>query len=400
MHTVEQAWQLLEPWLRVLPSENVARQEALGRVLATSPRATVDVPPSDVSAMDGYALAGELPLEREHLVRSTIAAGDAPGAALAPGEVVRIMTGAPVPDGADRVVPVEHTTGGAERVTFMSLLPAGAHIRRRGEIQAAGDALLAPGARLGASSLALLAAQGCARVAVCGAPRVATLSTGNELVAPDAVPEAGQIRDSHTDFLLAAGRELGLRFTALGIVRDEAAALRAAIQRGMAFDVLLVSGGVSMGAFDLVEGALAELGAQVVFDGVAMQPGKPLVVARHAGGLIFGLPGNPASAMVAFALFVRPALRRMMGFGAARIAHVLSVELVAPLPAGPADRDRFVPAELWAKEGRLFARPFPPRGSHDVATFARGNALLRVRPGAPARSAGSECEALPLLSEL
>ena len=400
MHTPEEAWALLAPHLAALPAENVARADALGRVVVTSPRATADVPPSDVSAMDGYALAGDLPLGTELIVSATIAAGDAPGSRLAPGAIARIMTGAPLPEGADRVLPVERTSGGAERVTLAHAAAAGDHIRRRGEIQRAGDALLAPGRTLTPAGLALLAGQGIARIAVHREPRVAVLVTGDELVPPDALPGPGQIRDSHGDFLLAAGRGLGLRFAALGIAPDDPATLTAAIQRGLAFDVLLISGGVSMGAFDFVEGALASLGVEPLFDSVAMQPGKPLVAARHGGGLVFGLPGNPASAMVCFWLFVRPALRRLLGFADGTWQGAVDAVLAGALPASPAGRDRFVPAALWSEGGRLLARPFAPRGSHDVATFAEGNALLRLRPGRPARAAGETCEALLLGADL
>jgi molybdopterin molybdotransferase len=400
MHTAEEAWALLAPHLAPLPGENVARADALGRVLLSSPRATTDVPPTDIAAMDGYALAGELPLAVPLRVETTVAAGHAPGASLSPGTIARIMTGAPVPAGADRVLPVEQTSGGDASVTLRHAAKPGDHIRRQGEIQRAGDALLAPGRALTPAGLALLATQGVGRVAVHREPRVAVLVTGDELVAPDALPGPGQIRDSHSDFLLAAGRGLGLRFAALGIAPDDPASLTAAIQRGLAFDVLLISGGVSMGAFDFVEGALAELGVEALFDGVAIQPGKPLVAARHSGGLVFGLPGNPASAMVCFWLFVRPALRRLLGFADGTWQGAVAATLAGPLPASPAARDRFLPAALWSEGGRLFARPFAPRGSHDVATFAEGNALLRLRPGSPACAAGEPCEALLLGAEL
>jgi molybdopterin molybdotransferase len=151
-----------------------------------------------------------------------------------------------------------------------------------------------------------------------------------------------------------------------------------------------------MGAFDYVEGVLADLGVETLFDSVAIQPGKPLVAARHAGGLVFGLPGNPASAMVCFWLLVRPALRRLLGLADGFWASAIAVELTEPAPAAPAARDRFLPAAVWSAGGRLLARPFSPRGSHDVATFARGNTLLRLRPGSPRRVAGETCEALPL----
>ncbi|MEO8503878.1 MAG: gephyrin-like molybdotransferase Glp [Acidobacteriota bacterium] len=395
-HSPEDAWALLEPWLDALPPEAMARQAALDRVLAVSPRARVDVPPCDVSAMDGYALTGDLPRNTPLPVVATLAAGEAPGLTLGPGQVARIMTGAAIPHGADRVVPVELTDAGVESVTLLHPVELGAHIRRQGEIQRTGENLLPVGATLSPGALALLATHGYARVEVRREPRVAVLATGDEVVPPESTPRPGQVRNSHGDFLLAAGRGLGLRFADLGIARDDRLSLRAEIQRGLGSEVLLISGGVSMGAYDLVEGVLAELGAKVVFDGVAMQPGKPIVVFRHAGGLVFGLPGNPASAMVAYWLFVRPALRRLMGHRDRLWSGALRGRLVEDLQAAPERRDRFLPAAAWAVDGEIRIRPFPPRGSHDVATFARGNALLRLRAGAPALAAGEPAEILPL----
>ena len=334
-------------------------------------------------------------------VAGTVAAGDAPGAALAPGTALRIMTGAPFPAGADRVVPVELTDGGAERVTFARGVDAGANVRRRGEIARRGAPLMGAGEPLTPGALALLATHGHATVAVHRAPRVAVLTTGDEVVAPETEPGPGQLRDSHTDFLVAAGASLGLRFTSLGIARDEEGALRDAVERGLESDLLLVCGGVSRGEYDLVGSTLAGLGCTELFHRVAVQPGQPLLAARHARqpaagpGLVLGLPGNPASVMVGFWLFARPVLRRLLGFDDGFWRGSLRGELAAPLP-GAAARDRFLPAEARFVEGRARVTPLAPRGSHDLVTFARGNALVRVRAGSPARAAGDECEILPL----
>jgi molybdopterin molybdotransferase len=303
------------------------------------------------------------------------------------------MTGAPVPRGADRVIPIERTDGGRERVTFLEETPPGEHVRRRGEILRAGDPLLAAGARLTPGALALLATHGHAEVPVHRAPAVAVLATGDEVVPPEATPAPGQLRDSHTDFLLAAGETLGLDFTPLGIAPDRVEALRELVRQGLRSDVLLLCGGVSMGEFDLVEGVLAGLGCETVFDGVAVQPGKPLVFAVHPGGIVFGLPGNPASVMVSFWLFVRPALRRLMGRDDSWWGSAVPGTLTAPLPPGP-PRDRFLPAAAEARDGELRVTPFPPKGSHDLASFGRGNALVRLRAGAAPARAGERCEVL------
>ncbi|HYO14273.1 MAG TPA: molybdopterin molybdotransferase MoeA [Thermoanaerobaculia bacterium] len=391
----DQAWQAIAAHLSPLPEESVARRAAAGRVLARPLTAMVDVPAADVSAMDGYALPGPVPPGERRTVAGTIAAGDRPGFSLSPPAVARIMTGAPVPLGADRVVPVEASDGGREAVVFTGEVEPGAHIRRQGEVLRQGDPLLPAGSLLTPGALALLATHGYTELPVHRAPTVSVLATGDEVVPPEATPAPGQLRDSHTDFLLAAGASLGLRFEPLGIAPDRVDVLAARVERGLRSDVLLLCGGVSMGEFDLAEGVLASLGCRAVFDAVAIQPGKPLVFAVHDRGLVFGLPGNPASVMVAFWLFVRPALRRLLGIEDSWWGGALAGILDAPLPgAGP--RDRFLAAEAAIRDGALRVTPFPPKGSHDSAAYARGTALMRVRPGAAPAPAGAACEVLLL----
>lgn len=389
----DEAWQAIAAHLAPTPEESVPRRAAAGRVLARSLTATVDVPATDVSAMDGYALAGSVPPGEQRAVAGTIAAGDRPGFALSPPAVARIMTGAPVPAAADRVVPVEASDGGREEVVFTGEVEPGAHIRRQGEVLRRGAPLLPAGSLLTPGALALLATHGYADLPVHRAPTVSVLATGDEVVPPEATPAPGQLRDSHTDFLLAAGASLGLRFEPLGIAPDRVDALTDRVEHGLRSDVLLLCGGVSMGEFDLAEGVLASLGCRAVFDAVAIQPGKPLVFAVHDRGLVFGLPGNPASVIVAFWLFVRPTLRRLLGIEDSWWGGALAGILDAPLPgAGP--RDRFLAAEVAVREGTLRVTPFPPKGSHDSAAYARGTALVRVRPGAAPAPAGAACEVL------
>ena len=432
MISPDEAWQCIAAHAAPLPAEVVARREARGRVLAAALPARVDVPAADVSAMDGFAVAGEVVPGEWRQVAATVAAGAAPGAVLPSGQAIRIMTGAPLPAGADRVVPVEATAGAGaaddaarrdgaadgagpregvadgaaavrdagERVQLLAAAEPGEHVRRRGEVQRTGDELLPAGSRVTPGALALLATHGYAEVPVHRAPSVAVLATGDEVVPPDQEPGPGRLRDSHSDFLLAAGAALGLRFTSLGISPDDTAELTARIGAGLAgHDVLVICGGVSMGEFDLVEGVLAGLGCRRRFDAVAVQPGKPMVFATHPGGLVFGLPGNPASVMVDFWLFVRPALARLAGHPAGWWQPALQATLAAPLAAGTPGRDRFLAAEIaWgaAAGGGPLAHPLAPKGSHDLAAYARGNALLRVRSGAPAAAAGAPCEVLLL----
>ncbi len=399
-----EAWSRLEPYLAPLPPERLERRAARGRVLAAPLDATVDVPPADVSAMDGYAVAGPLAAGDRRPVAGVIAAGDAPGRELPPGAALRIMTGAPLPAGADRVVPFELCEPADGEVRFATVPAAGAHVRRRGEVSRRGAAVLAAGTPVGPEALAVAATHGHGELTVHAAPRVAVLTTGDEVVPPEADPGPGQLRDSHTDFLLAAGAGLGLAFTALGIAPDDPEELAARVARGLATaDVLLVCGGVSAGEFDFVETVLAGLGCRLLFDAVAIQPGKPLVAAVRPAGdgadraaLVFGLPGNPASVMVAYRLFVRPALARLLGRPAGYLDDMLDGVLAAPAPPAR-DRDRFLPARLERGPDGWMVTPEAPRGSHDLAAQARGPALLHLPARTPAAAAGAACRVLPPL---
>jgi molybdopterin molybdotransferase len=250
------------------------------------------------------------------------------------------------------------------------------------------------------AALALLASQGIATVEIHRPPRLALLLTGNEIVPPEATPAPGQLRDSHSDFLLAELARLGLAVRSLGIARDEPELLAERVREGVAnADVLLCCGGVSMGEADFLAPVLAASGFETIFHGVAIQPGKPLLVARRdADGeprLIFGLPGNPASVMVAWWLFVQPALRRLMGEEAGFWDSARRGTLAVPLAAGKR-RDRFVPARWRRESGRPLLTPISPKGSHDLLAFGQATALLRIRAGAPAAEAGAACDWLPL----
>ena len=244
--------------------------------------------------------------------------------------------------------------------------------------------------------LGLLATHGVADVAVVGTPKVAILTTGDEVIPPDRTPGPGQLRDSHTDFLTAAVRTLGLEATSLGIAPDEPEALRALIEKGLDFDLLLLGGGVSMGVFDYVEDVLNALGSEILFDAVSVQPGKPLVGAKVGKTLILGLPGNPASVMACFWLFARPALRCMLGHTDSFWHGALTATLTARLPAAKA-RDRFLPASVAFRRGQLLVHPLRPKGSHDLAAFGRGTVLLRIPAHSDAKEAGDTCEVLPLV---
>ncbi|MEZ5332285.1 MAG: molybdopterin molybdotransferase MoeA [Thermoanaerobaculia bacterium] len=393
----EAAWNALESDLAPLPGTRLARRELLGRVLLEPLHATIDVPPLDVSAMDGYAIAGTAEAGSAFPVVGTVAAGDPPGVRLASGQACRIMTGAPLPSGADRVVPVEQTDDGDESVRCSAAVPPGANIRRGGEVARRGDLLLPAGTPLTPAGLAALATHGHDSATVHRPPRVAILTTGNEVVPPDREPGPGRLRDSHTDFLLAGLATCRLEGESLGIAPDDPETLRRAASAGLERDVLLLCGGVSKGRFDHVAGLLDGLGCTPLFHGVAIQPGKPLLAARHDGGWLFGLPGNPNSVMACFWLFVRPLLRRLEGHEDGYWQGALTGRLAEAAP-GAKGRDRFLPARHRIEEGELVVAPLAARGSHDLHAFATATALLRIPAGSPPAAAGAACSVLPLPS--
>lgn len=395
MLTPEGAWSAIESQLEPLPIELASRLRAAGRTLASSLTATVDMPQADVSAMDGYVCRGEVAAGETLPVVATAAAGAPLDIKLQPGTAAKIMTGAVVPRGGDRVIPVELTDAGDEAVVFHRAPEPGAHIRRQGEVVNEGRELMPAGSLLTPGAISLLASHGFDEVWVHSVPTVAVMTTGDEVVPPETEPAPGQLRDSNTSFLLSAGRVSGLEFRSLGIASDRIDSLRRRIAEGLESDVLLLCGGVSMGEFDLVENVLAELGCTQLFDRVAIQPGKPVVAARHAGGWVFGLPGNPASVMVTYWLFVKPLLDRLQGLPGGFWHGALRARLAESLP-GSKGRDRFLPAAVEFVDGEIQATPFPPEGSHDVVSYGRGTALVRIRPNTRPAKAGEPCEVLPL----
>ncbi len=374
-----------------LPPIEVPLLEALGCVLAGSVVASAPLPRFDNSAMDGYAVLAADVAAADALspvflpVVGDVFAGPAVPVHLAPGTAMRIMTGAMVPEGCDAVVPVEDTDGGLARVEIRASAPVGRHVRLAGEDVATGDTVLRPGTRLNPRQLALLAAVGRARVSVHPRPRVVVMSTGAEIVEPGLPLLPGQIYDSNAVGLVAAAGELGARAERVGIVDDDPRAVRAAIedQVGRA-DVIITSGGVSMGAADIVKAVLGELG-DVVFRNVDVQPGGP----QGLGALgdervpVFCLPGNPVSALISFELFVRPALRAMMGEQRLHRRRVPARVLRGwNSPPGRRQYARVLVMRESAVSASAttpyVAEPATGQGSHLAAQLAHANALAEV----------------------
>lgn len=405
--TVREASAEILSGARPLPPVRVALRDALGLVLASDVTAPVALPPWDNASMDGYAvraadIAGattETPVVLE--VLETVAAGGRASRAVGPGEAIRIMTGAPVPDGTDTVVRVEDTDAGTERVAVRSERDARRNVRPRGEDLAAGAVAVAAGTRIGAAQLGVLASVGAAHVDVHRRPRVAILSTGDELV--DVGEFAGvvagrRIVASNSYTLWALVRESGGEPLDLGIAKDDPVVIGARLEEGaMAADVVVTSGGVSVGAFDFTRDVVASLGADLRLWRVRMRPGAPIGFGTLGGIQWLGLPGNPVSAMVTFELFARPLLRRLSGEPypfrlpvPVRLAE--TVTLAAPLThflravVSRADRDGEPPT----------AHLTGAQGSGLLTSMARANALVIVPDSRPRVEAGELLFALML----
>ena len=334
---------------------------------------------------------GASALERPGIV----AAGNPPPAPLNPGEAVRIMTGAPLPAGAEAVVPVEQAQRQGGRVVFSAAPAAGAHLRRRGDSIAAGASLLTPGLPLTPGRIALAALAGADPIAVYRKPRIGIAVTGNELVAPSEIPGPGQIRDSNGPMLVALSRSRRLDPKLLPRVSDDSAGLARLFEEaaGSELDVLLTSGGVSAGDFDLLPAEASRQGFAMLFHSVAVRPGKPIAFGRRESLLWFGLPGNPVSAAVCFHVFVRHALDRLEGTarpGPERVTALLTHE------ARQGARESFRDAILSADKGSNRVELLATAGSHDLAAHGRANALARIPAGDGRISAGAEVECILL----
>lgn len=377
------------------PQEMVELSEACGRVLAEQVAADRDYPPFDRSTRDGFAIrAADAPGPATTLeIAGEIKAGDAFPGTIAPGQCAQIMTGAAVPPGADAVVMIEHTRPSKSQVVIERRAEPGQNIVPRGSEAKAGQALLTPGTRIGYAELALAAQVGQCRLAVFRRPRVAVLSTGDEVVGANEPPGPFQVRNSNGVSLATLAALAGAEPVQLGNAPDRHEELRARIERGLAADILVLSGGVSMGKYDLVEVVLRELGAEFFFAGVAIRPGRPAVFGACRGKFVFGLPGNPVSTIVTFELFVLPAVDMLSG-AAPRPLPLFRARLAAPVRQAAA-LTHFLPARVEWAAGEAVVRELPWQGSGDIVALAQANGFLVVPEAKLEWAAGEWADVLP-----
>jgi molybdopterin molybdotransferase len=397
MISIEEALRLVLTNLPPLRTEAVSVRQAVGRVIAEAVKADGDVPPFRRSAVDGFALraadVAETPVRLRVVGESR--AGSSYAHAVEPGTAVAIMTGAPVPEGADAVQLVELTDRpGPDEVVVRQGVKSGSHIAPAGSEARRGETVLEPGRVIGPAEAAVLATFGRSPVEVYRPPRVALIATGDELVELEETPRRDQIRNSNATSVAGQLQLLGVPAEYLGIARDDPGDLKERIVEGLARDVVILTGGVSVGEYDFVKAVFDELGLEILFTRVAMKPGKPTVFARQGEKLVFGLPGNPVSTFVAFENFVRPALGRLCGLSSPDLPRVrgTSGAEIRHVPG----RTAFLPAWAARRETGWVIEPLDWRGSGDIIGFARANATVIVPADRAFIAQGDEVEAMLL----
>ena len=392
--TFEEAQRLILERARPLPAERVRLEDAAGRVLAATATALVDLPPFPSSAMDGYAVRaldtpGVLP------VVARIAAGRPAPPALAPGETMAIATGGVVPEAADAVIPIEYVVEYDNGVEIPEPVPPGDNVRPRGGDLRAGDAVVERGRVLGPAQLGALAAAGVAEVACGPRPRASVVTTGTELRSPGEELGPGEVYEANGLILAAQLRSAGALPERLAVVADDEEAHREALGRALESEVLVTSGGVSVGPHDLVRRIEAELGVEEVFWRVAVKPGKPVSFGVRGRTLVFGLPGNPVSSLVGFELFVRPALLALQGH-ADPLPRFEPGRLAAAAKRNDA-RDQLVRARSrGGEDGAVLLEPLAGQESHMIARAASANALVLLPRGEGELPAGAPVRYLRL----
>lgn len=404
MLRIEDALQIILDNTPLLGEEDIALTDAIGRLLRCDAVSDLDLPPFDRARMDGYALkaadaatASETSPARLREIGEA-AAGHAFEGNVESGQAVRIMTGAPVPAGADAVQQIEVIKVADGWIEVQKAVQPGQFITPRGIEARAGDVMVKAGERITPAVAAVLASFGHAQLTVSRRPRIALLSTGTELVEVAEKPGPAQIRNSNTYSLAGYSEAAGAEVVATGIVRDDFQATRDAIADGLAkADVVMLSGGVSMGDYDLVKPALAELGAEIFVEKVAMHPGKPTVFAKLGDKIIFGLPGNPVSVAVSFHLFARPALMKLQGATEIHLPRFQAYAIRQVKGAPP--RRSHQPGRLTIQAGRAAVEPLKWSGSSDLVSFMNADCLIVVPEDRASVAEGELVEIIPLRGE-
>jgi molybdopterin molybdotransferase len=392
--TINEARRLVTAAVEPLGAETVAIVDARDRVLAADVEAAGNVPPFPCSAMDGYAVAPG-PADRTLKVAGESRAGAPSGQRLGGGEAIRISTGGAIPDGATAVIPQENVE--LRDGSILTLIPVrpGDHVRDSGEDMRAGTTVLRAGTVLGAPELGAAVSAGAGAVSVARRPRVQVLATGDELRAPGEPLGPGEIHNSNGPMLVALAVHQGAVCPPPARLPDDREATEAGLSEALgSADVVIVSGGVSVGPHDHVKPALAELGVEQIFWRVALQPGKPTWFGRRGPALVFGLPGNPVSAVVTFGLFVAPALAGLQGRAGERL--LVSEAVLGTAVRRNPDREQALRVRLERRDGRLVATPTGPQGSHIVTSLLGADALALVPAGEGELEAGAAVTLEPL----
>jgi molybdopterin molybdotransferase len=369
MLTVEQALEIILSNVPRPKEWQFPLAAAVGKVLTEDCASDLDMPPFDKAMMDGYAVRSEDPGPLQ--VIEEIPAGKVPKSKVRPGTCAKIMTGAPLPAGADAVQQVEKTSREGDLVTLASRVRPGQNVAPRATDMRKGEVVLRSGHRIRPADIGALAAIGKTRVSATMGPRCAVVATGDELVPPSTKPGAGQIRNSNTASICAQVEALGLECADLGVVPDDVKQIRAAIRKGLKRDLLILSGGVSAGSWDLVIPALEAEGVELKMHQVLIKPGRPFCFAPR----VFGLPGNPVSSFVIFEVFVRPYLGKMMGANLVRPR--IRARLRGELPK-KIERVHYLPAQVWDDGSGYVAEPVPWQGSADLFALTKANGFVIV----------------------
>lgn len=380
MISVDEAKKIIIENVHPLEPVQVHFQDALGFCLAEEVLSDIDMPPFNRSAMDGYAVVAEDTIVAPVILKiiENIAAGDMPEKKVSRGCVSKIMTGASVPEGADAVVKFEDTedTEDESRVKIVKSVKGGSNISKRGEDMKVGQIVLHAGMPVRPQEIGILATVGKSKVKIYPAPTVGIISTGNELVNVEEKPSSVQIRNSNSYSLASQARRMNTAVEIFGIVRDRKEEIVREIKKGLQKDILILSGGVSMGEYDLVGDVLKELGVCIYFEKVALRPGKPVIFGKKDKTWIFALPGNPVASLVTFELFIYPAIRKLMGFSS--LNRIVVKAVLKTDVSTKRKRREFRPAVYQWKESELSASPVEWHGSADLLATTKANCLLII----------------------